>query len=76
MTPLSSNLAWKSAKEPKAALIASASSPVGSPPPSGLMFSQNSVWLAWPPAWLRSGVCLSAGSDDRLARSSSTGLSS
>jgi len=44
-TPVSLTLAWKSEKEPKAASIALASSPSGSPPPSGAMFSQNIVWL-------------------------------
>jgi hypothetical protein len=37
---LSVNLALNSAKEPKAPLIASATAPVGSPPPVGLRLFQ------------------------------------
>ena len=44
-SPVSFSFALKSAKEPNALLIASASAPSGSPPPSGLMLSQNSEWL-------------------------------
>src|SRR4051794_4464373 len=75
-TPLASNRSLKSSNEPNASLIASARSPEGSPPPSGDIDSQNSVWLAWPPPLLRNGPCLSSGSDDRLARTSSTSLPS
>jgi hypothetical protein len=45
LTPVSFTLALKSSKEPNALLMASASSPSGSPPPSGLIHSQNSEWL-------------------------------
>src|SRR3954453_22164090 len=71
-TPLASNSSLKESKEPNASLIASASSPDGSPPPAGLMDSQKRLWLAWPPPLLRKTVCLSSGSDDREARTSST----
>jgi hypothetical protein len=40
LTALSLNLAWNSAKDPNAALIASAIAPVGSPPPFGLRLFQ------------------------------------
>jgi hypothetical protein len=45
LTPVSLNLALKSSNEPNADEIASASGPSGSPPPFGLMLSQNSEWL-------------------------------
>src|SRR3954467_9971068 len=69
-TPLASNCSLKSSKLPKAELMASASSPDRSPPPSGFIDSQKSVWLAWPPPLLRNGPCLSLGSDDRPASAS------
>jgi hypothetical protein len=45
LTPVSFSFALKSPNEPNAELIASPSAPSGSPPPSGLIDSQNSVWL-------------------------------
>jgi hypothetical protein len=39
------------------------------------MTVQNRLWFAWPPALLRTGPCLSCGSDERFFRTSSTGLS-
>src|SRR3954453_8877715 len=75
-TPLASNCDLNSSNEPNFELIASASSPLGSPPPSGLIDSQKSEWLAWPPPLLRKAVCLSSGSDERFWRTSSTGLPS
>src|SRR4051812_34156609 len=77
-TPLASNCDLNSSNEPNAELMASARSPEGSPPsvPPARIDSQKSVWLACPPPLLRNGPCLSSGRDDRLARTSSTGLPS
>src|SRR5690242_6786845 len=69
------SLSLKSPNEPNAEAIASPSAPEGSPPPFGPMTFQKSEWFAWPPALLRTGPCLSDGSEDRLARTSSTDLS-
>ena len=74
-TPVSFILSWNSENEPNASLIASASAPSGSPPPSGDIDSQNSVWLRWPPPLLRTGPRLSSGTSERLAITSSIGLS-
>ena len=74
-TPASVSCFFSSSKLPKAELIASPSSPPGVPPPFDESTVQNSEWLAWPPALLRTGPCLSAASDDRCASTSSTGLS-
>ncbi len=41
--------AWNAANEPKNSVIPAASSPSGSPPPSGERLFQNTVWLMWPP---------------------------
>ena len=52
------------AKPPNAFLIASASAPLGSPPPplpAGAMIVQNSEWLWWPPPLLRTVVRMSSG---------------
>src|SRR5699024_10706376 len=46
----------KLSNEPKAELIASASSPAGSPPPSADNDSQNRLWLWKPPPLLRTAV--------------------
>ena len=35
--------------------------PTGSPPPSGLMISQKSVWFAWPPPLLRTAARIVLG---------------
>src|SRR5215216_7055000 len=44
---------WKFSKEPKLESMADARSPVGSPPPLGLMISQNILWLeCCPPLFL------------------------
>lgn len=37
--------AWNFSKPPKYSVIAAATSPSGWPPPSGLMFFQNTEWL-------------------------------
>src|SRR3954469_17316439 len=71
-TPFWPNVDLKSSKEPNAEVIASPSAPDGAPPPFGPITVQNSEWLAWPPALLRTGPCLSAGRLDRLFRTSST----
>src|SRR5690606_29162306 len=43
------NFSLNPSNEPKASLIAVASSPVGSPPPFGLIVSQKRLWLKKPP---------------------------
>jgi len=43
----------KASKLPKVALMSAARSPVGSPPPLGLMTVQKRLWLKWPPPLLR-----------------------
>jgi hypothetical protein len=53
----SSRKAWT---DPKALLIASASSPDGSPPPVGLRQFQKKVWFHTWAALLNSGVWVSA----------------
>ena len=60
-------LPLKSANEPKASSIASASSPSGSPPPSGDIDSQNSDVVEWPPPLLRTAPRLSSGTWERFA---------
>ena len=73
--PASISCRFSSSTESKVSAIAAASSPSGSPPPSGPMISQKSVWFAWPPALLRTGIRLSSGSESRFASTSWTGLS-
>jgi hypothetical protein len=75
-TPAASNCSLKASNEPKASSIAPARSPEGSPPPSGLIDSQNSEWFRWPPPLLRTTPFLSSGRESRLAMTSSIGLSS
>ena len=41
--------------------MASARSPLGSPPPSGPMICQNMEWLTWPPPLLRTAVRMPSG---------------
>src|SRR6266508_1943181 len=67
LTPASSNFLRKSSIDPNADSMALADSPLGSPPPSGLIHSQNREWLRWPPPWLRTAVRLSSGIESRLA---------
>ena len=47
--------------------MAVASSPVGAPPPLGLIVVQKMPWLRKPPPLLRTAVCLSSGSALRSA---------
>src|SRR6185312_8273209 len=75
LTPASTICCLNASNEPKALSIAAARSPLGVPPPFGPRIVQNSEWLAWPPALLRTGPCLSDGRLLRLASTSSTGLS-
>ena len=65
----------KASKPPRSLSMRLATSPTGLPPPLGDMTVQNSEWLAWPPALLRSGPRLSSGSASRLAMISSADLS-
>src|SRR3954453_15819008 len=74
LTPASVICCFSASRPPRAWLIASASPPDGSPP-FGPSTVQNREWLAWPPALLRTGPCLSAGSEERFLSTSSTGLS-
>jgi hypothetical protein len=60
-TPPSLTRSFSSSKEPNVSSIADRSAPPGSPPPSGLMICQNSEWLAWPPALLRTARPLVLG---------------
>ena len=55
--------------------MAEARSPLGAPPAPGAMFSQNIVWLRWPPPLLRTGPRLSSGMSERFFTTSSIGLS-
>ena len=74
-TPASFTFSFSASRPPNVSSIAEASAPSGSPPPSGPMISQKSVWFACPPALLRTGIRLSSGSESRFASTSSTGLS-
>src|SRR5690349_20300621 len=51
---------------PNLLLIASASAPLGAPPPLGPMICQNMLWLACPPPLLRTAVRLSSGTLSRF----------
>ena len=64
-----------SSSPPKASSIALPSAPPGSPPPSGLMISQKSVWLACPPTLLRTAVRMLSGMISSSASTASTGRS-
>jgi hypothetical protein len=75
-TPAASNCSLKASNEPKALSIAAARSPEGAPPPLGLIDSQNSEWLRWPPPLLRTTPRLSSGMASRFATTSAIGLSS
>ncbi len=55
-TPAALNFVLKSSKLPKVLLIASASLPVGTPPPLGPMMLQKKVWFQCPPPLLRIGA--------------------
>ena len=55
-------------------VIASAISPLGSPPPLGFMIFQNMVWLTWPPPLLRTAARMSSGMALRSRMSSSADL--
>ncbi len=50
-----------SSKLPNAALIASATLPVGAPPAFGAIHVQNLLWFQWPPPLLRTAVRMSSG---------------
>src|ERR1035437_8993281 len=65
-TPAAANFVLKSAKEPNADLIASASAPVGSPPPPFFMIFQNIEWFQWPPPLFRTAVRIFSGTRSRL----------
>src|SRR5207245_197542 len=74
-TPASLNSARNLAKSPNAALIASPSGPVGSPPAFGAIHCQKAEWLEWPPPLLRTAVRVgsSTGSLARFRIRSSIG---
>ena len=57
----------------KVSAIALASSPSGSPPPSGLIVSQYSEWFAWPPPLLRMACRTPASMRSRLSSTCSSG---
>src|SRR5258708_37276655 len=61
------------AKSPKVFLIASPTAPLGSPPALGPIQVQNSEWLWWPPALLRTAVRMSSGTWLIFLRRSSSG---
>src|SRR3977135_499132 len=65
-TPACANFALKSANEPNADLMASASAPVGSPPPPFFMIFQNIEWFQWPPPLFRTAVRIFSGTLSRL----------
>ena len=74
--PAASNFAWKSAKEPKAALMAVARSPEGVPPLPGPIRFQKKVWFQWPPPLLRTGPRMASGTPARFPiRASSESVS-
>ena len=56
-------------RPPKAFWMASPRAPTGSPPPFGEMMFQKKVWLAWPPALLRTAVRMDSGTLERSAMS-------
>src|ERR1700688_3062915 len=60
-TPAAANFVLKSAKEPKADLIASPSLPAGSPPPPFFMIFQNMEWFQWPPPLFRTAGRIFSG---------------
>src|SRR5690606_41283520 len=66
----------KASEPPRSLSMRLATSPTGLPPPLGDITVQNSEWLAWPPALLRSGPRLSSGSASRLEMISSALLPS
>jgi len=68
------SLSWS--KPPNAAPTASASEPVGAPPAFGPITSQNRLWLAKPPPWLRTTPRIASGTSPRTPRISPTGLPS
>src|SRR6266853_4519185 len=70
-TPACANFVLKSANEPNADLIASASAPVDSPPPPFFMIFQNMEWFQWPPPLFRTAVRIFSGTRSRLFMSSS-----
>jgi hypothetical protein len=43
--PAAANFSLKASKEPKAAVMASASAPVGAPPAFGARLSQKKLWF-------------------------------
>src|ERR1700687_2943544 len=62
----------KSAKVPNADLMASARSPLGSPPPPFFMIFQNIEWFQWPPPLLRTAVRIFSGTESSPASSFSS----
>src|SRR6476619_2243283 len=73
-TPASISCFLSASKPPNVESIAEPRSPEGVPPPLGPRIVQNRLWLAWPPALLRTGPCLSCGSEEMFFRTSSTGF--
>src|SRR4029077_11636192 len=71
LTPASLTCVLRSSSEPNVESIAAARSPLGEPPPLGLIVSQNSEWFAWPPPLLRTAVRLSSGTWSRFEISAS-----
>src|SRR5690606_13231594 len=72
------NFSLKASNDPNAWLIASASSPVGAPPPplpAGAMIVQNREWLTCPPTLFRAAVRRSSGTSFSRATTCSGGRS-
>src|SRR5215218_7285658 len=74
-TPAALNASLNFSKSPNDALIASASLPVGPPPPFGPIVGQNCEWFQWPPPLLRTAVRTASGTLFRLRSRSSSDLS-
>src|SRR5215213_23813 len=74
-TPAALKASLNFSKSPNALLIASASFPVGPPPPFGPIVCQNCEWFQWPPALLRTAVRTASGTLFRLRSRSSSDLS-
>ncbi len=66
--------ALSASNEPKSRAIAVPASPVGSPPLPPIT-CQNMVWLAWPPALLRTTVRIASGRVGTCSRRVGKGVS-